>query len=341
MYQSHEWFRVLLKQTNGDGLAVAVIRDNQGAIRGLCPVQLQSTRVGFQILGRIRWARLFSAVTILGNAPLWDSSEPELMRLFIRATFQHFRSANAIKMSAVSPTSEFGRIVYALLPRAGVDYIRGNYHTLPFPPTLVEHQKRFGPKRRYNYRREQRLLEAALGPLVEFHLCSETDVRAGLNRLEAAEKASVSDAERGFIGVIRRRLSDSVELAAAGLCKSMMVCCGDRIVAYVVAYQYGHRVHFHKTEMNPELIDYSPGSLATYLFGISVYEPDALGRSRPTDVVFGFSFPNITHFPNNIIEDRSKLIILRPGIRNSLFRFAFRNLERAKQLLKRIRGARS
>ncbi len=48
-------------------------------------------------------------------------------------------------------------------------------------------------------------------------------------------------------------------------------------------------------EKNPGLIDFSPGSLAVYLFGLSLYEPDARNRPQPTEVVYGFGGANLNH----------------------------------------------
>jgi hypothetical protein len=88
-------------------------------------------------------------------------------------------------------------------------------------------------------------------------------------------------------------------------------------------------------EKNPGLIDFSPGSLAVYLFGLSLYEPDARNRPQPTEVVYGFGGANLNHLPNNIVEVRSRYLLLRPGAKNSLYWHAHRAVEEAMGWYKR------
>ncbi len=331
MYQSPRWFEALLRQGHGPNLGLAILSDG-GAVRGLCPVRLQPIEVGFDVAGRTRAARRFQAAVVLGGAPLWDDSDPRLTRQFVRAVFDHYPTASAIHVPDVSARSCFWRAIEAAQDIGALEYFRGQFHTLAMPGTLAEHQKRFSSKRRYNYRREQRLLEEGTGaPLVEHRMCSGPGVRAGLDRVDAARSATTSPAEAAFLNQVSQHLSESLEQAEAGLVRSTLLVCGTRVVVLVLAYQFGTRVHVHVIRKNPELLGYSPGSLAVYLFGLSFYAPDDLRRPQPVDVMYGFGSANQTHLPHNVIETRSRFLLLRPTLSNSLFWLTHRAVEGAKR----------
>ncbi len=339
MYQSPQWFSALLK-SDGVNLALAVLRDDGGAVRGLCPIELRRVEIGFNVKGSSRAVRRFLTATVLGGAPLWGGPDPELARQFVRAVFEHFPAVDGVHVSDTSPRSPFRLALEASHERLGLDYFRGNFHALPMPEALADHLKRFSSKRKYNYRREQRLLEeVAGGPLVEYRACSEPEVQVALDRVEAASRVCASDVESRFLGVVERHLREGLVAARAGLLRSALFSSGSRITAFVLAYQFGSRVHVHAIDKNPELLDYSPGSLAVHLFGLSVYAADTLGRPQPTDVMYGFGGANVAHLPNNIIEPWGKFLLLRPSARNWLFWLTFRAIERATRLYHRVRLA--
>ncbi|QJX00926.1 GNAT family N-acetyltransferase [Frigoriglobus tundricola] len=338
MYQSHRWFEALLRQGHDRTLGLAVL-NSDGAVRGLCPFRVQPIEVGFDVAGRTRAARRFQAATVLGGAPLWDDSDPRLTRRFIRAVFDHYPAVDAIHVPDVSASSWFWRAVEAAQDIGALEYLRGPFHTLAMPATLAEHQKRFSSKRRYNYRREQRLLEEGTGALlVEHRVCTGADLRACLDRVDAARSAATSPAEVTFLNRVAQHLGESFEQADAGLFRSTLWVCGNRVVVLVLAYQFGTRVHVHVVRKNPELLNYSPGSLAVYLFGLSLYAPDGLKRPQPVDVMYGFGSANQTHLPHNLIETRSRFLLLRPTLGNSLFWLTHRGVDRAKQLYNHFAG---
>ena len=303
------------------------IRERAGSIIGIVPVRVMRSGLQLSVAGRALTESRSRTVSILGSLPLLPPDSALHDRLFA-ALDKAFPSCDAIAMHSV-PTESFlwhhlrqSRWTQSRFIRYPIEGVRG-CHTIPLPPTLQAYHSKLSSKRRYNLRRQARLLQASCGGQLELrrfdslhqvddlvHIINGTREFAGLHSWGQSVPLTINRAE--------------VEsLASRGLLLMYVLIANRRPCAALTGLQYRGVYYLDATPRDRSLDRFSPGSTA---FHLAI--EDLIRNTSIREIDLGFGEPAHSHLSTNIVEPRVSLLLMRKTLPNR-FRWATHALFRS------------
>jgi hypothetical protein len=298
---------------------LALVRDSGGSIRSVVPLVSARWGLKFGISGRTLAEPRLSALRIPGSVPQLPP-DPDLHDQLFAAFDQGFADCQVIAMPSV-PTDSF---LWHYIRNS--QFLKGRFvpyvlhgvrpcHVIPLPETVDGYLAKFKAKKRYNLKRQVRMLRRHFGGRLELRrIDSPREVRelfkwitppgglAGLTRWGETKGMTID-----------RREVES--LATHGLLLMYLMIGSGRPCAAIVGVQYGGVYYVDSIPRDFSLDRFSPGSTTLHL----VIE-DLIRHTSIRRIDLGFGSPAYSHCSTNIIEPRASLLLFRRTLGNQLLR---------------------
>jgi hypothetical protein len=321
-------------------VAVAVTRDSAGRVGGVTPLRVGPSalnfRVGANTLGAVPLRKLWLAGGQPGLPP-----RAALHDALFHTLTSAFPDCDCIGLSPVAAddflwdylhTSDVIRRHFLVYAVDGVC----PYHTLPLPASFEAYLGQYSAKKRYNLKRQVRLLrEHGQGNLELRRATAPADVPALFEAAASlARKAGRARHSARCLGDSASERRHYTDLAARGLLRSYWLECGGRPVACALGLQYRETYTVEATRFDPELARLSPGTSLLHLMA------EDLIRHGPVRLIdLGFGSPQHRQDSTNVVLPCAAVLLLRHSLGSVLLRAghsAFRFLVRSsRRLLKK------
>ena len=291
------------------------IRDGVGSIIGVVPLRVMRSALPFNVAGHVLVESRLRAVSILGSLPLLPADSVLHDRLFA-ALDEAFPSCDVIAMASV-PTESFlwhhvrqSRFLesrFILYPIGGVR----DCHTVPLPETMQEYHSRLSSKRRYNLRRQARLLRVLHRGQLELRRFDSPHHVDDLVRIINGTRESAGLRPWGRAVPLTIDRAEVESLAGRGLLLIYVLIGAGRPCAALTGLQYRGVYYLDATPRNRCLDRFSPGSTAFHL------AIEDLIRNTPIHRIdLGFGEPAHPYLSTNIVEPRASLLLMRKTLAN-------------------------
>ena len=268
------------------------------------------------------------AVRILGSVPLLPA-DPVAYDLLFAALDQEFSGCRVISMASVPTESFLWRHVHSsqFLNDRFIPYVVHGVrqcHIIPVPPTVEGYLANFSAKKRYNVKRQTRILRDHFGGRLELlRFDSAHQVGDLLNLITPTAE---------FHGLTRwgdsRALTidghEAESLADRGLLLIYLLVGAGRPCAALMGLKYQGVYHLDSIPRDRSLDRFSPGSTA-----VNLAIEDLIRNSSMRRIDMGFGSPAHSHSATNVTEPRASVILFRKTLSNRLLRVShmtFRSL---------------
>lgn len=271
MYQSPQWWEHLVATHPADDLRLFVATSANDEVVGISPVQFQALQLSFQLKSRSLLRLSVPAVTVLGGRPLLPERDDFYDR-YIASLLNSFPQCEAIYLKSVPQETHCWSYFSSGGNANGKVLVYSPEGTRPFhgirlPSTFEQYLSKFSRKKRYNLKRQERLLaEHGKGMLELIRIDSPQQV-ATFSAAAAAIEMHAWQVQRTSARIVdndetRATLTD---LAERGLLRSYLLRCGRDFCAYVLGYQYHDVFHYADIAFDDRLAKFSPGAVLLYL----------------------------------------------------------------------------
>lgn len=312
IYQTPEFFAFMEKTNSSDDkIELFSIRSiKTGQIIGIIPTRFRNLSFDFVAGSRNFAAPSIEVIVLLGSIPL-ISLEPELFESFLAYLFEQYPSCRALSIPTLPLESELLTYVQNSKTIEGqyrVHVLHGwrECHAIPLPSSFEQYLQQFSSKKRFNLKRQIRLLREYGND----NLC--------LKRIEHPEqiaeliKANEMIASPELLAIVHRE-SSFIELAKQGLLHSYILNCGERPFAVIHATRSDDVLHIHNICYPQELAHMSPGVSILHMA-----IEDLTNNFKFSSIDLGYSNPGHKQQSSNSIKMRGHLLVLRKTLGNRL-----------------------
>ncbi|HYD46843.1 MAG TPA: GNAT family N-acetyltransferase [Terriglobales bacterium] len=313
LYQSPEWFDHVLGTRREQLLAPQAWSDGKHLL-GLALPYLKNHVLPFEVRQYPFYQCRLRTIAFLGAEPLFPC-DPTIYDALFSKTLAESPEADGFYLHSV-PTEGFlwqhlhdSRWVEQNLLLYMPHKVR-RFDALELPSSFEEYlAAQFRKKKRYNLKRQLRLLEEhANGSLELRRIEHPGDV--GWFASAAGRVAQRSWQARWLIPDTfesLRRPAWMEDLARRGMLRSYVMLCGGSPCAMVLGYQHGDTFHYSETSYDESFAKFSPGSVLMYLMIADLTE-----HRRPRWVSFGAGESRYKQeFSNRSWNDASILLLRR------------------------------
>jgi CelD/BcsL family acetyltransferase involved in cellulose biosynthesis len=312
VYRSPGWFDHMNAPDAVPRSRLAVLRGPGGRIDGIVPLEERRVPIELYAGGRALTAAHVRVVDVLGGQPL-VADDPVVYDALLSAATEAFPDCRGIRLADIpsdGPLFKHLTESAAVRERFLVCVFDGlaPYQTLPLPATFADYLAHFPRKKRYNLKRQERLLrEHGNGQLELRRWDSPDDVPGLLKHLAALGGGARHDAAAWGGGTP----SWFTDLAARNILRCYTLVCGEKPAAAMVGFQCGATYTIDTTLYDRRLARLSPGSTMTHL------ALEDLLTHRPVRLVdFGYGNPSHNQQPPRVPRSFAKVFLLRPTLPN-------------------------
>jgi Acetyltransferase (GNAT) domain len=269
-------------QTRLDPLAenrVAVLRDVNGRIVGICPIVMWKVALSLAFRKRVLGTKVVKAATILGGEPLL-ADDPTLFGFLIDRLFEGLPWCDCIYMNSIPVESFTCKMIYA------DDHKRSAYFVHPrrlesrgwlyleLGTGMDAFLKAKQANTRYQLkRRVKKLREHGAGSLECLRVETEDQV-------DAFYESAVSVAENSWqyknLGQCLEQTAlyrDSLRsIARLGCLRAYLLKCGSRPCAFLIAYQYQDTLLIEQSAYSQDFTHFAPGTVLYFLMLEDLYQ---------------------------------------------------------------------
>lgn len=332
MYQSLAWFEHLLATGQGAGTRVAVVEDDHRNIVGIVPMQLDQYPLIFSAGRRPLWKFRLRTAFVLGGQPRVPASTQVHERLF-RSIWEAVPEIDALYMKGMPAEGpcwshlQHGSTQGIVYAERGVR----DFFTITLPATFDDYLAKFKQKKRYNLKRQVRVLREQGGGELEL-VRAESDAQIPAFLTEAKIVAQNSWEHRLAVKESddweeQERVED---LARRGFLRCYLLKTGGVPCAYVIGYQSQGIFHYSDIGYDQRFAQFSPGSVLLYLL-----IEDLINYRPPRLLNFGIGDSHYkSQFATDTSAEASVLLLRRTGpnqlkhAAHRLFRTAGRGAKR-------------
>jgi CelD/BcsL family acetyltransferase involved in cellulose biosynthesis len=307
---------------------LVTIRDGVGSIVGIVPLRVRHSGLWFQVKEHALQESQSRAVSILGGLPLLPA-DPVLHDRLFEALYEWFPSCDCIAMRGV-PTASFlwhqmhrSRFLKSRFILYPIEGIRG-CHMVPLPESVQAYHSSLSAKRRYNLRRQARLLRGPCAGQLELRRFDSAHQVDDLVRIINGTREHRGLRTWGSSVPLTIDRAELESLAGRGLLLIYVLIGAGRPCAALMGRQYRGVYYLLATPRDRSLDRFSPGSTAFHL----VIE-DLISNTQIRRIDLGFGEPAHPYTSTNIVEPRASLLLMRKTLANRLrrethvlFRFA-------------------
>ena len=346
VYQTPGWFDHVMSQHLEGQFTMAVTRDRAGRVSGIAPIRVSRESLDFHVagitLGRIPMCKAH----FVGGLPLLPNGRSAFENLAVAISTNH-PEVDGIGLSCVEVGSSLWHHLHfskALRERYLLLVVEGirPYHILPLPRTFDEYLDQHSAKKRYNLKRQVRILREHGGGRIELRRIDSPERAQDLVDI----KAQMTSSPRSLLGIVPRQPVDTwsrhkvVDLAVRGFLRSYVLFCGEEPVSLIEGVQHEKTYFALHTLYRPDYAPFSPGACLLYLL------VEDLLTHRPAEVIeFGFGEPSQRHHVSNLTLDVGTVLLLHRTLANRIRGGAhaafFAAVSLGKEFRHRILGSRS
>jgi hypothetical protein len=313
------------------GFYLATVRDGAGSIRGVVPLCTTSTGLKFEISGKVLAKSRSRAVRILSSVPLLPADTVAHDLLF-GAIDREFADCHAISMVSVPTDSFLWDYVREskFLNAKFMSYVTHGVrlcHVIPLPSTVGAYFANFSAKRRYNLKRQTRILRDHFAGRLEFQRFDSPHQVGDLFNLVTPTGGFAGLRWWGESGVLTIERREAESLAARGLLLIYLLIGDGRPCAALMGLKYGDVYYVDGIPRDRSLDHFSPGSTA-----VQLAIEDLICNTSIRRIDMGFGTPAYSHSATNVIEARASLLLFRKSLSNRLRRFTHAKFESLKAL---------
>jgi CelD/BcsL family acetyltransferase involved in cellulose biosynthesis len=326
-YQSPRYFDYLQDSEPESRFDIMTVnRGGTGTVVGVVPLKVWTYRLRFALLSRTFIDVGLKSTGIIGSEPMLPEDPAAFDSLFL-SLVRRYPESQIFYMDAVPATSYLWRhlrtspAIRRHFHRLVLDGFRES-HSVPVPTSVDAYQKTLSRKKRYNLKRQERLLEAHCGqPLRMLVITEEKDLRElfdAIKQLPATKKRDFVFREAAYMHLSR------YEFLHCYILKS-----GDDVLAVLLGIKAGKTLKTTGVFHDLSLDRYSPGTTLwhralTHLIGFGEF----------TQVDFGCGFPAYRHRSTNIIEQKGQVLLFRRSIVNRCLVLAYSCFSSAVKVLR-------
>jgi hypothetical protein len=183
----------------------------------------------------------------------------------------------------------------ALLKDQFLPYVPGEvrpFSVLPLPGTYGEFMARFNKKKRYNLKRQGRILrERFRGDLALLRVESAEDVPRFVRSLQALSRANGLPVAGDPSAYWAKMEEDLVHMARRRLLRSYCLASGEISLAYIRACRYRDTLRVQGTGFHPQFAHLSPGTTLLQLIVEDLIESGVI-----KEIQFGMGDPELSHY---------------------------------------------
>jgi len=329
-YQSPEYFDHLAK-SRVDCAFLAIVDGDDGAPIAIVPICRSAVSLKFEAREHCFAQASFSGIRILGGTLLAPQST-DVFELLFQQVAASFPDCDAVEVSGLSTTSllwDFLRTSQSLKRDFTIYAPNGprNCHTAVVARSFNEYLGAFGRKKRYNLKRQIRLLD---------HFGN------GSLRLQRIDRVSMvkclQDARIALGGHVRRGIDRGIpeievlDLAERGLLLSYVLSVNGKPCGLAFGTRFRDTLVMHSFSHDTEIGHLSPGTVLQTLMMKDLVEHKLARR-----IDYGFGEPR--YRLSNDLDERVTAIVVRRGWINQSLLTAHlsyeRLLERVKHLVRK------
>ncbi|MBN2292945.1 MAG: GNAT family N-acetyltransferase [Pirellulales bacterium] len=317
-YQSPLWWNHMTACNNAANLHLAIARDVQDKLVGASPVYESTYQLHFPLSrSHAKQIPLRTAVVSGGQPAL--PADNDLYGKFFNSLWDRFPMSDAVYMKSIpldSPCWNYFQQTnwrsdshYVYLP----DGVR-LFHSVDLPESFQEYLGQFNRKKRYNLKRQERVLrDNCKGNLKLMRIESKDQADEFVNALRAASHCTWQYEQAGIeLGSSDAQRDRFVDLAERGSLRSYLLQGNGEEVAFVVGYQYRDVFHYSDVGYVQSYSRYSPGSVLLYML-----IRDLIGYRSPRRINFGIGDSSYKRqFGNNNTHD-ADILLLRRTFKNA------------------------
>lgn len=281
-YQSPAWWDHLGTTPEAADRRLLVMRIGSGIV-GVIPLQLVVRTIDTNLPAALQGLSAIRCAELLGSLPLMpvDASVAAMM---LDAVLEDVPEAQAIYFKSIPETSAWADLIMQAgsATRNGFGYVSREtaFHSLELPGKFDEYLGQFGKKKRYNLKRQVRLMEEAYGSEMRVDCITREDQ---VELFLAANAAVAADSwkDPGLTAAYARTPANHsryADLARRGLLRGYLLRHGERPVACVIGYQFGDSYHYADIAYSRSDIQLSPGNVLLFLIIRDLIENTAARR---------------------------------------------------------------
>ncbi len=184
---------------------------------------------------------------------------------------------------------------------------------LELPPTMDEYWSTFSKKRRYNLKRERKILDKE--GTVTIKKINQVDQVADF--LEDAHRVSLKTWQTRQLGLRVSKNDDDLEtftfLASQGALRSYLLYLNDEPIAFMIGNQYNGVYHYEEVGFDSDYAKYSPGK-ALLIAGLE----DIYSDNKPTWFDFGLGDADYKRQMANHQSQSGTLWVIPSGFKNRM-----------------------
>ncbi len=319
IYQSLDWFDHLQHTGEERQLALAVCRDKSRRTIAVAPLRVARFPFRFHVRGRTFVTIPTLQLFFLGGGPL-GTHDPSLLDGLLRTAMHVFPEVHGFGFNPVQAETSLWNhlndspsIREDLFPYV-IDGVQ-ECHVLPLPQTFTEHLARQSGKKRYNLKRQVRILREHGGGDLELRRIEQPeDLTFYLDALTRLGLIGPPVGSAIGIASLHARMCPALQsIAERGMLRSYVLNCGGSVVGCIQGCQYRDIFAISDIRFDPEHSRFSPGVVMLH-FAIK-----DLTSHRPARLInFGFGEPNRRHHQSNVILDCGLVILLRNTLANRI-----------------------
>jgi Acetyltransferase (GNAT) domain len=323
-----------------EGNRIAMIRDGDDKVIGVCPVVHWNLSIPLQVRRYIFGKIKLQAATILCGEPMLPQ-EPALFQILFDGLLREMTWCDCIYFNSIPAECFTSRFIYGgevNLSRFFIYPIHLQRREWLYHELEESHDKYLQSKHKRTRntwkRRVKKLREFGQGMLE----CERIDKE---DQIDGFYTAALSIAENSWqfhaLGGVPEETALNREtllsFARRGCLRAYLLKCGGCPCAFVIGVQYQDVLQFEQTAYSKEFSVYSPGTVLYYLLLEDAYE-----HRRPKYLNFGTGVnPHKRLFSNRSSFDTA-IYLLRPTLRNRLRATSHRLFYASLEVTKRLSG---
>lgn len=337
LYQMPQWWDHLNATGQGDGLSLAVLTGDTQAVAGIAPLHVTALAFDLTLFLGIRCLRRLSVIHVLGGLPLFPEQNAVYEQFFESLRSSH-PACDGVYLKHVPNDSLLWRYLDEagwklpgwLVHRDGRDRL---FHSIRCPPTFEEYLEKFTAKKRYNFKRQIRLMrEHGKDDFAVCRIAAEEQVDDFVqSTLLISGRSWKRQIDRSTS--LEQRIDAEIlrDLARRGLLRSYLLRCGGKPAAYVIGYQDEGVFHYSDIGFDEEFARFSPGNVLLYLLLEDLYRD-----CPPRYVNFGIGDSDYKHLFGNVHVPDVSVLLLRKTPAHRLLLSASASVSRLRALGKKV-----
>lgn len=335
IYQTPAFFDFLLREpaTRDQAVLLTVSDLGTGDIKGIFPLRWIRQSFNFRLSSTVSLSPRVNTLLLLGSIPLVDFNH-SLVADVLESVFSLFPDIDGLSFSALPRDSDFNAYLSTLATSS--HYLRHvlddwrDCHAIPLPETFEDYLSRYNAKKRFNLRRQVRLLREHSGDTLTLHAISKAD------QVEFYTSAWRHLAPPELTNKILSPASLK-SIAGKGLLHAFVLTINGAPCAVISSTQAAGTLHVHNIIYDKELARFSVGTCILYL---AIEHLIAQGHVKVIDL--GYSNPAHSDRASNVVTVRGNMLVLRKTWRNRVLcvahNFYTTQVPRVKRILNRYRS---